>query len=119
MSDSTYSNTSVLDDMNDIELIMQAIKQDESLQQNEAESSRSRRNPFNRERDLVEPTVASYDLWIWHAFFEKASVSNDLTVLNNSSLFDDLLDGIAPVVPFEVNGVTFEKWYYLADGIYS
>nr|GEX27396.1 protein ALP1-like isoform X1 [Tanacetum cinerariifolium] len=44
--------------------------------------------------------------------------NNDLTVLNHSSLFDDLLDDIAPVVPFEMNGVTFEKGYYLADGIY-
>ncbi|GKD72909.1 ALP1-like protein isoform X1 [Tanacetum coccineum] len=47
-----------------------------------------------------------------------AGTNNDLTVLNHSSLFDDLLDDIAPVVPFEVNGVTFEKGYYLADGIY-
>nr|GEV62215.1 integrase, catalytic region, zinc finger, CCHC-type, peptidase aspartic, catalytic [Tanacetum cinerariifolium] len=44
--------------------------------------------------------------------------NNDLTVLNHSPLFDDLLDDIAPVVPFEVNIVTFEKGYYLADGIY-
>ncbi|GJY50768.1 hypothetical protein Tco_0441615 [Tanacetum coccineum] len=34
MSNSTYSNTS---DLDDIELIMQAIKHDQSLQQNEAE----------------------------------------------------------------------------------
>ncbi|GJS50606.1 ALP1-like protein isoform X1 [Tanacetum coccineum] len=47
-----------------------------------------------------------------------AGANNDLTVLNHSPLFDDLLDGIAPVVPYEVNGVTFEKGYYLADGIY-
>ncbi|GKA77317.1 ALP1-like protein isoform X1 [Tanacetum coccineum] len=47
-----------------------------------------------------------------------AGANNDLTVLNNSSLFDDLLDGIDPVAPFECNGVTFEKGYYLADDIY-
>ncbi|GJW83348.1 ALP1-like protein isoform X1 [Tanacetum coccineum] len=62
--------------------------------------------------------VASYDLWIWHAFFGVAGANNDLTVLNNSPLFDDLLDDIAPVALFECNGVTFEKGYYLADGIY-
>ncbi|GKC38921.1 integrase, catalytic region, zinc finger, CCHC-type containing protein [Tanacetum coccineum] len=44
--------------------------------------------------------------------------NNDLTVLNHSSLFDDLLDDITLVVSFEGNGVTFEKGYYLADGIY-
>ncbi|GJV63928.1 ALP1-like protein [Tanacetum coccineum] len=62
--------------------------------------------------------VASYDLWIWHAFFGVAVADNDLTVLNNSPLFDDLLDGVAPVAPFECNGVAFEKGYYLPDGIY-
>nr|GEV28863.1 RNA-directed DNA polymerase, eukaryota, reverse transcriptase zinc-binding domain protein [Tanacetum cinerariifolium] len=35
--------------------------------------------------------------------------NNDLTISNNSLLFDELLDDIAPVAPFEVNGVTFEK----------
>ncbi|GJR38557.1 ALP1-like protein [Tanacetum coccineum] len=62
--------------------------------------------------------VASYDLWIWHAFFGVAGANNDITVLNNFPLFDDLLDDIAPVAPFEVNGVTFQQGYYLADGIY-
>ncbi|GJR75317.1 ALP1-like protein [Tanacetum coccineum] len=45
--------------------------------------------------------VASYDLWIWHAFLGVAGANNDLTVLNNSPLFDDLLDGIDLVAPFE------------------
>ncbi|GKD72231.1 ALP1-like protein [Tanacetum coccineum] len=67
---------------------------------------------------IMLEVVASYDLWIWHAFFEVSGANNDLTVLNNSPLFDDLLDDIAPVVPFECNGVTFEKGYYLADDIY-
>ncbi|GJR73709.1 ALP1-like protein [Tanacetum coccineum] len=67
---------------------------------------------------IMLEVVASYDLWIWHAFFGVAGANNDLTVLNNSPLFDDLLDDIAPVAPFECNGVTFEKGYYLADGIY-
>ncbi|GJX79741.1 ribonuclease H-like domain-containing protein [Tanacetum coccineum] len=49
---------------------------------------------------------------------EVAGANNDLTVLNNSSLFDDLLDSIGPVAPFECNGVTFEKGYNLADDIY-
>ncbi|GKC70033.1 ALP1-like protein [Tanacetum coccineum] len=62
--------------------------------------------------------VATYDLWIWHAFFGVAGANNDFTVLNNSPLFDDLLDSIDPVAPFECNGITFEKGYYLADDIY-
>ncbi|GKA77702.1 ALP1-like protein isoform X1 [Tanacetum coccineum] len=55
---------------------------------------------------------------IWHAFFEVAGANNDINVLDNSPLFDDLLDDIAPIAPFVVNGVGFEKGYYLADGIY-
>nr|GEU77231.1 reverse transcriptase domain-containing protein [Tanacetum cinerariifolium] len=47
-----------------------------------------------------------------------SGANNDLTVLNHSPLSVDLLDDIAPVVPYDVNGVTFEKGYYLADGIY-
>ncbi|GJQ94740.1 ALP1-like protein [Tanacetum coccineum] len=45
--------------------------------------------------------------------------NNDINILDNSSLFDDLLDDKAPVAPYVVNGVEFEKGYYLADGIYS
>nr|GEW03449.1 protein ALP1-like isoform X1 [Tanacetum cinerariifolium] len=67
---------------------------------------------------IMLEVVASYDLWIWYAFFGVACTNNDLTVLNHSPLFDDLLDDISLVVPFEVNGVTFEKGYYLANGIY-
>ncbi|GJU50577.1 ALP1-like protein isoform X1, partial [Tanacetum coccineum] len=46
---------------------------------------------------------------------EVAGANNNLTVLNHSLLFDDLLDDIPPVVSYKVNGVTFEKGYYLAD----
>ncbi|GJZ08888.1 ALP1-like protein isoform X1 [Tanacetum coccineum] len=59
--------------------------------------------------------VASHDLWIWHAFFEVAYANNDINILDTSPLFDDLLDDKAPVAPYVVNGVGFEKGYYLAD----
>ncbi|GJV91699.1 ALP1-like protein [Tanacetum coccineum] len=49
---------------------------------------------------------------------EVAGVDIDLIVLNNSLLFDNLLNDIAPIAPFEVNGVGFENGLYLADGIY-
>nr|GFA95955.1 reverse transcriptase domain-containing protein [Tanacetum cinerariifolium] len=41
--------------------------------------------------------------------------NNDINVLDNSLLFDDLLDEKSPVAPYVVNGVGFEKGYYLAD----
>ncbi|GJV97280.1 ALP1-like protein [Tanacetum coccineum] len=65
---------------------------------------------------ILLEAVASYDLWILHAFFRVAGANNDLTVLNNSPLFDDLLDGIDPVAPFECNGVTFEKGCKIIGG---
>nr|GEW89809.1 hypothetical protein [Tanacetum cinerariifolium]GFA88135.1 hypothetical protein [Tanacetum cinerariifolium] len=51
----------------------------------------------------------------WHGQY---GANNDINVLDNSSLFDDLLDDKAPLAPYVVNGVGFEKGYYLADGIY-
>ncbi|GJX59097.1 ALP1-like protein [Tanacetum coccineum] len=59
--------------------------------------------------------VASQDLWIWHAFFGIAGANNDINILDNSPLFDGLLDDKALVAPYVVNGVEFEKGYYLAD----
>ncbi|GJY91912.1 reverse transcriptase domain-containing protein [Tanacetum coccineum] len=44
--------------------------------------------------------------------------NNDLNVLYGSPLFDDELADTAPECPFVVNGHTYSKCYYLADGIY-
>nr|GEV95299.1 hypothetical protein [Tanacetum cinerariifolium] len=67
---------------------------------------------------IMLEVVASQDLWIWHAFFGVACANNDINVLDNSPLFDDLLNDTAYVLPYVVNGVGYEKGYYLADGIY-
>ncbi|GKA21258.1 ALP1-like protein [Tanacetum coccineum] len=40
---------------------------------------------------------------------EVAGANNDINVLDNSSLFNDLLVDIAHVAPFVVNGVGFER----------
>ena len=73
--------------------------------------------------DIKHPTVileavASYDRWIWHAFFGVAGANNDINVLNQSPLFNEVVDGYAPNVSFKVNGHDYDKGYYLADGIY-
>ncbi|XP_071700636.1 uncharacterized protein [Rutidosis leptorrhynchoides] len=62
--------------------------------------------------------VASYDMWIWHAFFDPTGSNNDINVLNESDLFEDLLDGRAPEVRYTVNGHEFTKGYYLVNDIY-
>ncbi|GJZ63339.1 GDSL esterase/lipase-like protein [Tanacetum coccineum] len=43
--------------------------------------------------------------------------NKDLNVLYGSSLFDDVLVDRAPEAPFLVNGETYNKSYYFADGI--
>ncbi|XP_071698948.1 protein ALP1-like [Rutidosis leptorrhynchoides] len=67
---------------------------------------------------IMLEAVASYDLWIWHAFFGMAGSNNDINVLNQSPVFDALKKGTAPSAPFEINGHQYTKVYYLADGIY-
>ncbi|XP_071727102.1 uncharacterized protein [Rutidosis leptorrhynchoides] len=67
---------------------------------------------------IMLEAVASYDMWIWHAFFGPADSNNDINVLNESDLFEDLLDGRAPEVRYTINGHEFTKGYYLVDGIY-
>nr|GEY34642.1 hypothetical protein [Tanacetum cinerariifolium] len=47
-----------------------------------------------------------------------SGANNDINVLDNSLLFDDLLDDLAHVVPYVVNEVEYRNGYYLADGIY-
>ncbi|CAN1302976.1 Protein ALP1-like [Linum perenne] len=67
---------------------------------------------------IMLEAVASQDLWIWHAFFGVAGSNNDINVLNQSPLFNDVLGGYLPDIQFTVNGTTYTKGYYLADGIY-
>ncbi|XP_076951124.1 uncharacterized protein LOC143624313 [Bidens hawaiensis] len=81
------------------------------------------RGQFHR-GDHPEPTivleaVASQDLWFWHAFFGVAGSNNDLNVIDQSPIFDDLIDGVEPPQAFFVNGEHFKYGYYLVDGIYS
>lgn len=48
-------------------------------------------NGYKKVPTLILEVVASKDLWIWHAFFGMAGTSNDITVLDRSPLFDDLV----------------------------
>ncbi|XP_024005863.1 uncharacterized protein LOC112082407 [Eutrema salsugineum] len=67
---------------------------------------------------IVLEAVASYDLWIWHAFFGPPDTLNDINVLDRSPVFDDIINGEAPQVTFSVNGREYHLAYYLTDGIY-
>nr|GEW67337.1 hypothetical protein [Tanacetum cinerariifolium] len=61
---------------------------------------------------------ADQRLWFWHAYFGVPGVNNDLNVLYGSFLFDDVLSDTALKAPLVVNGRTYNKCYYLTDGIY-
>ena len=67
---------------------------------------------------VILEAVASRDLWIWHAFFGTPGSCNDINVLQRSPVFDTILNGRASQVQFNVNGNTYNKGYYLTDGIY-
>ncbi|KAI3508277.1 hypothetical protein L1887_23283 [Cichorium endivia] len=73
--------------------------------------------------DKGHPTVvleaaASQDLWIWHAYFGSPGSNNDINIYQMSPLFDNVCNGSAPYLPFQVNGTTYKYGYYLVDGIY-
>ncbi|KAJ9537042.1 LOW QUALITY PROTEIN: hypothetical protein OSB04_029775 [Centaurea solstitialis] len=65
---------------------------------------------------IILEVVASYDLWIWHAFFGTPSSLNDINVLYRSPVFDDILTGRAPKLYRD--GRENNRAYYLTDGIY-
>ncbi|XP_062028623.1 uncharacterized protein LOC133744545 [Rosa rugosa] len=67
---------------------------------------------------IILEAVASYDTWIWHAFFGMPGACNDLNVLAKSLLFNELTAGRAPLIQFQVNNRAHSLGYYLADGIY-
>ncbi|GJU01069.1 RNA-directed DNA polymerase, eukaryota [Tanacetum coccineum] len=73
---------------------------------------------FDEYLQIAEQAVTDQRLWIWHAYFRVPWANNDLNVLYGSLLFDDEIADIAPECPFIVNGHTYRKGYYLADGIY-
>ncbi|XP_020266414.1 uncharacterized protein LOC109841902 [Asparagus officinalis] len=67
---------------------------------------------------IILEAVASYDLWIWHAYFGLPGSNNDINVLQSSNLFDNLSQCIAPPAHYTIQGKNYDVGYYLADGIY-
>ena len=47
---------------------------------------------------IMLEAVASQDFWIWHAFFGVAVSNNDINILNQSPLFNNILQRYAPQV---------------------
>jgi hypothetical protein len=60
------------------------------------------------EPTIILEAVASYDLWIWHAFLGLPGSHNDINVLEHSSLFTELARGRAPSMNYSINGSTID-----------
>ena len=70
------------------------------------------------ELTIILEAVASYDLWIWYAFFWFPGSNNDINMLEQSHIFFELAQGRAPTVNYSINGHDYTLKYYLANGIY-
>uniref|UniRef100_A0A0D3AE12 Uncharacterized protein n=1 Tax=Brassica oleracea var. oleracea TaxID=109376 RepID=A0A0D3AE12_BRAOL len=68
---------------------------------------------------IVLEAVASYDLWIWHAFLGPPGTLNDINVLDRSPVFDDIINGQAPQVTYSINGREYRMAYYLTDARFA
>jgi hypothetical protein len=66
---------------------------------------------------VVLEAIASYDLWIWHAFFGTPGSCNDINVIDRSPILRDIMGGKLKL-PFVVNNKVKQQCYFLADGIY-
>jgi len=53
---------------------------------------------------IILEAIASYDLWIWHAFFGLSGSLNDINVLDRSLVFQELYADRAPKCEYVVNG---------------
>ena len=71
-----------------------------------------------RQAIIILETVASHDLWIWHAFFEMPCSHNDINVLQRSLVFRRLCNGESLPCNYTINGRDYNMGYYLANGIY-
>jgi hypothetical protein len=67
---------------------------------------------------MILEAVASYDLWICHAYFGMPGSGNDLYVLHRSHIFERRLNGDKPHVALSVNGNQYDIDYYLSNIIY-
>jgi hypothetical protein len=52
---------------------------------------------------IILEVVASHDRWIWYDYFGVTDSNNDINMLNQSTLFVDVIRGHTPKMSFTVN----------------
>ncbi|XP_076883753.1 uncharacterized protein LOC143532640 [Bidens hawaiensis] len=62
--------------------------------------------------------IASYDLWIWSAFFFVAGSNNDINVLKQLPVLEGYISNTIHVASLFANDNYYRHGYYLGDGIY-
>ena len=74
---------------------------------------------------LLMEAVVDFHMFFWHVSYGYTGNIGDLNVLNMSPLLDRMVDGTfhqleqeAGVVPFKINGETFDKCFLLVDAVY-
>ncbi|CAL9004814.1 unnamed protein product [Prunus brigantina] len=72
----------------------------------------------DRPKSIILEAVASFDYWVWHAFFRVAGSQNELNVLCQSPVFDEVLRGHSPQVTYQINNTVYSGEYYLVNRIY-
>jgi hypothetical protein len=69
-------------------------------------------------KSIILEAIADGSLHIWYAFFGIPGSNNDLNVLDRSPLMHNMLTSEARDMHFMVNGVEYNRYYLLVDGIY-
>ena len=67
---------------------------------------------------IILEAVASYALWIWHAFFGCPGTLNDINILDLCPVLQELYEGRTLKCEYVINGCKYNIGYYLSDGIY-
>ncbi|KAL6279196.1 hypothetical protein ACE6H2_016077 [Prunus campanulata] len=63
------------------------------------------------QKSIILEAVASFDTWVWHAFFGVAGSQNDLNVLGQSPVFNDVLRGHSPQITYQINNTVYSEGY--------
>jgi len=63
--------------------------------------------------------VASFYIWVWHAFFGVPGAQNDINVLYQSPVLNQVLRGETNQITYTINNTVYEFLCYLINGIYS